>query len=171
MKTQEVSLIVPNTRQPSWPVTDRETLHQREREKTVGRNTTWQQELSTFTQQLFIHGAALLHVQRGWGWLTCADGEVGDVLVPEGLFVGSSISQQAESWTTDHCDLRTVARLVQQPLSGQFVLVKGAAAGGRQGGGRRCDRSCNERLYAGALWELGSSVFGLIVRTSPLVRF
>lgn len=33
----------------------------------------------------------------GRGQLTCADGEVGDVLIPEGLFVGSSVSQQTKS--------------------------------------------------------------------------
>lgn len=67
--------------------------------------------------------------------LTCADGEVGDVLVPEGLLVGGAVGQQTESRTTDHGDLRTVTRLVQQPLGGQLVVVKGAAAGGGRGGG------------------------------------
>lgn len=72
-------------------------------------------------------------VYGGRGWLTCADGEVGDVLIPEGLFVRGSVSQKTESRTTDHRHLRTVTRLVQQPLSGQFVVLEGAAAGGRGG--------------------------------------
>lgn len=64
--------------------------------------------------------------------LTCADGEVGDVLVPEGLFFGGSIGQQAESRATDDRYLGPVAGLLQQPLGGQFVVIKGAAAVGRQ---------------------------------------
>lgn len=60
--------------------------------------------------------------------LTCADGKVGDVLVPEGLFVGGTISQQSKSWSTDYCHLGTMTCLVHQPFGGQLVVFKRATA-------------------------------------------
>lgn len=65
--------------------------------------------------------------------ITCADGEVRDILIPEGLFVGGSVSEQTKPRTTDHSNLWTVTRLVQEPLSGQFVIFEGAAAVGKVG--------------------------------------
>lgn len=52
-------------------------------------------------ESLFLFAAA--HRGRGLWWsrgrvrITCADGEVRDVLIPEGLFVGGSVSEQTKS--------------------------------------------------------------------------
>lgn len=67
-------------------------------------------------------------VKRGRRSLTGADREVGDVLVPEAVLVGGAVGQQAKSRTADHCHLGPVVRLLQQPLSGQLVVIEGAAA-------------------------------------------
>lgn len=74
----------------------------------------------------------------GPGRLTCAHWEVRDVLVPEGVLVGSTISQQAQSRAADHSHLWPVVRLLKQPFGGQLVVVEGAAAGRVKGQSSQC---------------------------------
>lgn len=61
--------------------------------------------------------------------LTCANREVGDVLITEGLFVGDAVCQDAQSRATHHGDLGPVPRPAQQPVGRLLDILKRAAAG------------------------------------------